>query len=145
MRWMVAFWMMMAGAVSAADWSEPARGSVDRKGMIDAVRPHAEWLFGAPVQFIVHELRQAGPIGFGVLTAQRPGGKPIDMRMTPGAQNGDVDVEMEDQEEFQILYRKSGDTWVAVHWSNGAQDVWFAWEPLCAEYRAVISEACQGL
>ncbi|WP_127114241.1 hypothetical protein [Shimia sediminis] len=145
MRVIATILMMMAGAVNAADWSEPARGTYDRKAMMDAVRPHAEWLFGDPVQFVVHDLRRAGNIGFGALTAQRPGGKAIDMHRTPGARLGEIDLEMEGQEDFLVLYRKSGDTWVAVHWSYGAGDVWFAWEPLCAEYRPVIEEFCRGL
>jgi hypothetical protein len=44
--------------------------------------------------------------------------------------------------ELQALYRKVGDTWVAVHWAAGATDVWFSWEPLCQEYRPVIEEWC---
>lgn len=144
MRWLVLLISLMAGAVQAADWTEPKRGTTERKALMDALRPHAEWLFGAPVQFVVHELRVSGSVGFGSLTAQRPGGDAIRIIDTPGYARGEVDVDFGDPEEFHVLYRKSGETWVAVHWSSGATDVWFAWEPLCREYRPVIDEFCRG-
>lgn len=142
MRWLVVFLMVLSGSAFAADWSEPQRGTATRKAMMDAVRPHAEWLFGAPVQFVVHELRRSGDVGFGALTAQRPGGKAINYRNTPGYRRGELDIDFGEPKDFHVLYRKSGDTWVAVHWSSGATDVWFSWEPLCREYRPVIAEVC---
>jgi len=46
---------------------------------------------------------------------------------------------------MQALYYKSGETWVAVHWTIGASDVWWAYEPICAVWRQVIPEGCEGL
>lgn len=77
--------MALAGGIaSAADWTEPQRGTAERAAMMDALRPHAEWLFGAPVQFVVNDLRRYGDLGYGAVTAQRPGGGAINIYETPG-------------------------------------------------------------
>ncbi len=110
---------------------------------MDAIRPHAEWQLGAPVQFVVQELRRSGDLAYGALTAQRPGGRAIDLRATPGYARGQIDPEYMDGTSFHALYRKVGETWVAVHWSIGATDVWFAAPEFCREYRSVIAEYCQ--
>ncbi|MFD3190676.1 hypothetical protein ACFMPD_10420 [Sedimentitalea sp. HM32M-2] len=129
----------------AAAWQEPARGSPERAALMDALRPHAEWMLGAPVQFVVHDLRRSGDLAFASVWPQRPGGAEIDLRTTPGFLRGELDSGYMDGVAIQALYRKSGTTWVAVHWALGATDVWYAWAPLCAIYRPVIPEACQGL
>ena len=68
----------------AADYYEPERGTAERKSMLDAVRAHAEEQLGAPVEFIVYDLRAKGSMGFAALHAQRPGGGEIDLYATPG-------------------------------------------------------------
>ncbi|WP_417522996.1 hypothetical protein [Marinovum sp.] len=133
---------LYAGPAAAQDWQEPPRGSALRTALMDALRPHAEWELGAPVEFVVAEMRVAGDLGFAAVTAQRPGGAAIDLTATPGYQRGTLDPETMDGTAIQALYRKSGETWVAVHHAIGATDVWFAWDPLCEEYRAVISDYC---
>src|SRR5690606_35186854 len=130
--------MLLAAPLAAQNWSEPPRGSVLRATLMDAVRPHAEWNLGAPVEFEVLELRHSGDVAFASLWAQRPGGQQIDMTKTPMYQRGDIDPEIADGATLQVLYRKSGVTWVAVHWAIGATDVWFAYGPLCREYKDVI-------
>ena len=45
----------------------------------------------------------------------------------------------------QALYRRSGNTWVAVRWVLGATDVWWSERELCFYWRPVIPEVCQGL
>ncbi|WP_372885347.1 hypothetical protein [Shimia sp.] len=144
MRILAAVLMLFSGVGSAAEWREPPRGSATRGAMMDALRPHAEWLLGAPVEFVVRELRQSGDIGFASLVAQRPGGGRIDIAATPGFRRGEVFDGPGDAREFHVLYRRSGATWVAVHWSSGATDVWFSWAPLCRQYRPVIAEVCGG-
>ncbi|MGK7651789.1 hypothetical protein ACSQ76_04990 [Roseovarius sp. B08] len=131
--------VMLAG--SAAAWEEPARGSATRGALMDAIRPIAEWKLGAPVQFVVHDLRREGNVAFAGLKAQRPGGGAIDPRQTPAVARGEEDGSFDISEIF-VLYKKSGDTWVAVHYSFGATDAWWSWEPLCREYRAVTPGAC---
>ncbi|WP_372613708.1 hypothetical protein [Aquicoccus sp.] len=133
-----------------ADFVEPARGSETRKALMDALRPHAEWVLGRPVEFVVHELRLAeGPglpfaVAFASVQAQRPGGGAIDIRTTPGFLRGEIMAEVMDASRLQALYRKVGDTWVAVHWAIGATDVWYADPEFCADYFAVLPEFCAG-
>jgi hypothetical protein len=133
---------VLAGAALA--WDVPGRGSSDRIALMDALRPHAEWVLGAPVEFVVDDLRVAGDRAFGAMLAQRPGGGAIDLAATPGARRGDFDVELGDGTVLQVLYQRSGDTWVAVHWAIGATDVWWAWDELCVDYRSVIRDYCGG-
>lgn len=125
----------------AAAWTEPARGTADRRALMDAVRPHAERIFGAPVQFVVGTLRVDGDVGFATLSAQRPGGVPIDVRKTPGWQDGYF---MSDADHLsgQVLYVRSGATWVAQHFVFGATDVWWADPRLCPRFKPVIPEVC---
>lgn len=134
--------IVMAPVATAQDWQVPDRGSETRKALMDALRPHAEWELGAPVEFIVDEIRVSGDHGFAMVRAQRPDGIGIDLYLTPGYQRGTLDPEAMDHTAMQALYRRSGDTWVAVHHALGATDVWFAWDPLCREYDAVISDFC---
>ena len=134
--------MLVAGPTLAQTWVEPARGTPTRKALMDALRPHAMWSLGGEVEFVIHDLRVSGPLAFASVTPQRPGGGAIDVARTPGFQRGDLDPDFMDGLALQALYFRSGNTWVAVHWSMGATDVWYAYEPLCAVWRVVIPEAC---
>lgn len=145
MRIILMILLVLGVGAAAQTWSEPARGTQTRAALMDAIRPHAEWNLGAPVEFVVLELRQSGDVGFASLWAQRPGGAEIDIFRTPMYQRGEIDPEIADGTSLQALYRKSGDTWVAVHWAIGATDVWFAYGPLCRDYGAVIADYCVGV
>ena len=136
--------LLLAGPLSAQGWVEPQRGTVLRAALMDALRPHAEWLLGAPVEFVVHDLRVSGDLAFASVYPQRPGGGPISPSATPGAARGELYLDGMDGIGMQALYKKSGQTWVAVHWAIGATDVWYAYGPICAIWRPVILEACQG-
>ena len=128
----------------AEGWYEPPRGSDTRAALMDAIRPHAEWIFGPPIEFDVYELRVAGDVAFAGLTAQRPGGAPIDLLATPGYARGEVDTSgISIPQIIQVLYRLSGNTWVATHFRFGATDVWYSYGPICAEYRAVVGDVCE--
>lgn len=149
--WRIVFLLgVLAGSALRADYVEPARGSADRKGLMDALRPHVEWMLGAPVEFVIYDIRIAKgqglsrPIGFASVTAQRPGGTPIDMRKTPGFARGQIDPEFMDGSTAQALYMKVGETWVAVHWAVGATDAWYSATEFCEEYFAVLPEVCAG-
>jgi len=133
-------------SVSAAwaDYYEPERGSEDRKAVLDAMRVFAEEELGAPVEFVVYQMRVSGEEGFAAVYAQRPGGGEIDLYDTPGFKAGTLDPEMMDGSSMQALLRKSGRTWVAVHWAIGPTDVWFAYAPFCRRYSAVIADYCGG-
>ncbi|PIE12620.1 MAG: hypothetical protein CSA70_08940 [Rhodobacterales bacterium] len=141
-NWVMGAMVCCMATAAVADWATPKRGSATRKGLMDALRPHAEWQLGAPVEFVVHDLRVSGSVGFAAVHAQRPGGKEIDIARTPGARRGYLDPEFMDGTSLQALYRKVGATWVAVHWAIGATDVWYADPALCVDYAAVIPEVC---
>lgn len=142
--------VLFTASVARADFIEPPRGSADRKALMDALRPHAEWVLGKPVEFVVDELRLArgqglpNPVAFAMVRAQRPGGGRIDLANTPGVARGDYDPGFMDGSSFQALYRKVGDTWVAVHWVVGATDVWWYDPVFCEDYFAVLPEVCAG-
>ncbi|WP_372838580.1 hypothetical protein [Phaeovulum sp.] len=138
----VGFSMVLAGGAAAQGWVTPERGTATRAQLMDAIRPHAEWMLGAPVEFVVNDLRLLGDRAFAMLEAQRPGGGKIDMFKTPMIARGEFDPYIVDTPHIEVLYVKSGDTWVALHWAIGATDVWYAWEPICAPFRALIPEAC---
>ena len=133
----ILLWSGMAQA-----WEEPARGTDTRRALMDALRPHVEWHLGAPIEFVVRDLRRAGNVGFASVHAQRPGGEQINLWETPGAARGFIFSDEMDGARIQALYRKSGDTWVAVHWVIGATDVWWADPELCPGYAAVTPEVC---
>jgi hypothetical protein len=141
---MVALALCLVGQGALA-WEQPGRGTATRGALMDAIRPHLEWRLGAPIEFVVHDLRVQGPVAFAAVTPQRPGGGHIDLGQTPRVLRGDVEMEYLDNIGVQALYRKSGKTWVAVHWGIGATDVWYSDPTLCASWRTVIPEACQGM
>ena len=134
--------LLLPTALLAADFYEPARGSALRRHLMEAIRPHAEWTLGAPVEFVVSDLRVSGEIGYAALEPQRPGGGRIDFWQTPLMKRGEIDPEFYDGVHMHVLYQKSGETWVAVHWSIGATDVWWADPALCSIFRTVTPEVC---
>ncbi|MCE8005869.1 hypothetical protein [Aestuariivita sp.] len=143
MRWILIVWVVWAGPVSAQGYSTPERGTALRAALMDAIRPHAEWMLGTPVQFVVRDLRVAGDVGFASLSPQRPGGAEINLVQTPGYARGALHAGADGNgAAMQVLYKRAGQTWVAVHWVIGATDVWWSYPPLCAEYRAVTPEVC---
>lgn len=137
--------VLLASAAGAGDWQQPARGSQLRADLLDALRPMVEWQLGAPVEFVVNDMRVQGEHAFAMLVAQRPGGAPIDMTHTPMALRDGYDPELSSGAQVEALWVKSGRQWVAVHHAVGATDVWYSWEPICAEFRDVIPEACGGM
>lgn len=142
------FWLALIASLAAsvaAAWDEPARGTKTRGALMDAMRPHAAWVLGPGIEFVVYDLRRSGDLAFANVWPQRPGGAAIDLARTPAALRGELEIEMMDGVAMQALFQKSGDTWVAVHWAIGATDVWYAWPALCDIWRPVIPNACQGL
>ncbi|WP_406648629.1 hypothetical protein QEZ52_06070 [Aliisedimentitalea scapharcae] len=148
-EWRIFGWLLLGFLASgqgalAQTWHSPNRGTAERAALMDAMRPHAEWVLGAPVQFVVDDLRVAGALGYVSLSPQRPGGGQIDIRATPGFARGQLDADVMDGTNMHALYRRSGSVWVAVLWSVGATDVWFAAPEYCGIWRAVIPEYCVG-
>ena len=142
--WRVAilFTILLVAPVSAQSWQTPARGTQLRDDLLNAIRPHAEWALGAPVQFVVDDLRIWRDIAFAALSPQRPGGRAIDPATTPMAARDRGYVDNVDGLGMQVLYVKSGDMWVALHWEIGATDVWYADPIRCARFSPVIPEVC---
>ena len=146
MRVFILLCVILFGSPAVAQsWSEPARGTATRSALMDALRPHVMWVLGSPIEFVVYDLRQSGNLAFASVYPQRPGGAEINLRETPAFQRGDLEPEFMDGLAVQALYYKSGQTWVAVHWALGATDVWYAYDPICASWRKVIPDACEGL
>lgn len=139
--WIAAMALVMSAGIAVAQgWHEPARGTAERAALMDAVRPAAEVSLGAPVEFVVRELRVSGDLAFAMLHAQRPGGQPIDLERTPGYLRGEFSLEFEVPTEVQaLLFRRNG-VWVADQVVLGATDVW--WIEFCPQYYPVISDAC---
>lgn len=139
---LVAILVASATAAQAQSYSEPARGTELRADLMSAIRPHIEWALGAPIEFVVNDLRVSGDLAFASLWAQRPGGGAIDIASTPAAQRDQLDASFGDTPRIQVLYRKSGRVWVAVEHTISATDLWYSWEPICAIWRPVIPDAC---
>ena len=55
------------------------RVAAPRAALMDALRPKVEWALGAPVQFVVYDLRRQGDLAFASVYPQRPGGADIDL------------------------------------------------------------------
>lgn len=139
----LAIFLLVPTLLWAGDgYSEPARGSETRRALMDAIRPHAAWNLGAPVEFVVEDLRLSGNIAYASLAPQRPGGGAIDFWQTPLMKRGEIDPEFYDGVWMHVLYQKSGATWVAVHWTIGATDVWWASPEFCRVFQAVTPEFC---
>ncbi|MGH1331250.1 MAG: hypothetical protein ACRBBK_10235 [Paracoccaceae bacterium] len=128
---------------AAQESYEPARGSELRADLMSALRPHAEWAFAAPVQFIIHDLRISGDVAFASISAQRPDGSPIDLHQTPLAAQSPEWIEDMDGATLQALLEKSGRVWVAVHHEIGATDAWWDGDPFCAKWGVVMPGHCQ--
>lgn len=142
------FALGLSTLATAQDWSEPARGSQVRKDLMDAIRPLAQWQLGAPVQFVVDELRLFDDRALAFLSPQRPGGAPIDVYTIPAVKRGEWQVDADgylaemDGLSIMALLVKSGNTWVAQHFSIGATDLWIADPEICGDYIAVMSDFC---
>ncbi|WP_294230537.1 hypothetical protein [uncultured Shimia sp.] len=132
-----------AGTALAQSWQEPARGTQTRKDLMSAIRPIAEWRLGAPVQFVVKDLRVAGDVGYGRLYAQRPGGAKIDLNATPISQRmGGAFFEDWEEPYIDVMYKKSGNMWVAVEYTLSASEAWWASPAYCAAFGPVLTEWC---
>ncbi|PYG26472.1 hypothetical protein [Pelagimonas varians] len=147
MRYMtlaLALTMAIAMPFQAQAWEEPARGTALRADLMDALRPHAEFAFGAPVVFVVQELRVEGDVAFGMLTPVRPGGSAIGFDDLNPRMREFEDRDFWGGADMQALFEKSGRTWVATHQTYGATDVWWADPMFCTKWHPVILEYCSN-
>jgi len=129
-------------SLPAQTYKEAARGSEIRQDILNAIRPHAEWNFAAPVEFVVGEIRVAGDVAFATVRAQRPGGKEIDILTTPVVLRNELDPYAGDGPTMEVLLQKSGRVWVAVHFGISSSEGWWYSPEYCPIWAAVIPDAC---
>lgn len=134
--------LVLGFAGPALAWEEPARGTQLRADLMDALRPIAEFNLGAPIEFVVQDLRVEDNQGFASVYAQRPGGVEIDISQTPIVLRGMLDPEISDGTTMQALFTRSGSQWVPVVHETGATDVWYASPAFCPNWSAVLPEIC---
>lgn len=142
MRWSLAIVLALwTVAAWGQNWSEPPRGSAERRALMDAIRPEAERIFGSPVEFVVLSLRTSGEVAFAMVVAQRPGGGAIDIAATPGWRSGYFMPDA-DWTGGQALLTRTASGWVPYQIVFGATDVWWSDPALCRYFWNVIADAC---
>jgi len=110
------------GGQALAAPHEPARGTAERRAILDAVRPAVEGQLGAPVEFVVTTMQVESGFAFVRLEPQRPGGGRIDAR----ALGLETDM-MDGLTTYALVKRQSGG-WTLVDWALGPTDVaWWGW------------------
>lgn len=118
-------WAPVQASDTATDYHEPARGSVGRKEIIDAVRGPVSAEIGTSVVFDVARLRSDGTWAFLGATPLLPDGSPVDWAKTPFADAWADD--MMSQTVWALLYRDPGG-WRVVDHVIGPTDVyWYGW------------------
>lgn len=85
----IAFAMTMMTAAFAAEVHEPAKGSAERKAILDAIRPAIEAQMRGPVEFQISIMRSDGGWAFIEADPQRPDGGQIDPETTAFAGRSD--------------------------------------------------------
>ncbi|WP_127106498.1 hypothetical protein [Pararhodobacter zhoushanensis] len=143
MRKTLALIVALALPGAAQAWEEPARGTPLRADLMDALRSSAEWSLGAPVDFVVSDLRVEGDVAFASGTAQRPGGAAIKLEDTPAYRRGEIDPMM-DNTTMQALLQRSVHAWVPIHSAIGAPDDWYAAQDFCPVWGPVLPEICDN-
>jgi hypothetical protein len=110
---------------AAAQVMAPARGSPLRAAILDGVRPMVEAEVGAPVEFVVNDMRVLGEWAFVDLAPQRPGGGAIEYVYT--RYQAAVDAGAFDNNVVALLrFTPSG--WLVYQYALGATDVaWYGW------------------
>lgn len=93
-KFLVAISFIMAVAAStvafAAEVHEPAKGSTERKAILDAIRPAIEAQMRGPVEFAINIMLSDGEWAFVGTDPQRPGGGAIDPETTAFAGQSDM-------------------------------------------------------
>lgn len=133
----------IAGAAPLrAEPREPPPGSALRAALLDTIRPFAEYDLAPPVTFVVIEMLAEGDLAFARLTAQRPGGVPIDMAQTPMVTRRHHDPSMIDGPRFEVFFARTAGRWYVRDYALGATDAWwFGYD--CATYARFLPEqAC---
>nr|WP_319382785.1 hypothetical protein [uncultured Roseibium sp.] len=107
---------------------EPARGSAERRDILNAIRPMVEVRVGPPVEFVVSWMRSGAGWAFVNVNPQRPGGGKIDPFLTTFASQ----AEYMDGLSTYALLRYRYDRWNLVDFVVGPTDVFWQGDPLYA-------------
>jgi hypothetical protein len=122
---------------------EPERGSPHRKALMDGLRSIAERAYGAPVEFVVHEIRLGRGVAFVRVEGQRPGGGSINLRTTPLHQYEGVPLDLISSASTEALMINVAGRWKVIHFANAPTDVWWANSEYCPVFAEVLPEICR--
>lgn len=95
---------------------QAARGTSQRRSLLDALRPAIVAELGSPIEFFVRDIRVRQGWAFLSVRPQRPGGRPIRNRPR-GAMTETVEV--------QAVLRLLNGNWQLIDHAIGATDVWY--------------------
>ena len=101
----------------------PPPGSLDRVGLMNALRDAVRGELGTEPVFVVRDLRSDGQWAFGVVEPTLPGGGNIRPETTPLYRQGDADSL--DGLRTEAIWRKENGRWSVYAHNIGATDVWF--------------------
>lgn len=119
----------------AADIHEPAKGSAERKAILDAIRPAIEAQMRTPVEFQINVMLSDGEWAFISANPQHPGGGEIDMEKTAFAGKSDI---MDGLTTYALVRFAKG-RWNHVDDIVGPTDVaYMSWLELYQVPKAVI-------
>ncbi|MCV0426812.1 MAG: hypothetical protein K5905_15230 [Roseibium sp.] len=123
--------LLLSTAIAALSQSvyEPARGTTERKAILNAVRPLVEARVGPPVEFVVGWMRAGNGWAFVQLDPQRPGGGVIDPGQTVYASQMDY---MDGLATYALL-RYQYDRWNLIDFVVGPTDVFWSGDPLYSQ------------
>lgn len=108
-----------------AQVTTPAQGSAQRTAILNAVRGQAEAELGAPVEFVVDQMRVLGEWAFVQLHPQRLGGGTIFYTYT--RYQADQDFGALDENVVALL-RETPAGWLVYEYDFGSTDVpWYPW------------------
>lgn len=128
------FIIAVAGAASAQETHTPAPGSVERRGIADALRAPVEKELRQKVVFKIEHLKVSGDWAFLRGVPQRPGGGKVDYSATQYRQR--IEDGVFDDWICALLRRRAG-KWQVVKYVIGATDV--VYEGWDEEYHAPSS------
>ena len=129
------FFAVITLGASAQSVYEPARGTPERRNILDAIRPMIEVRVGPPVEFVVDWMRAGSGWAFVQVSPQRPGGGRIDISRTTFALQAEY---MDGLMTFALL-RYQYNRWNLVDFVVGPTDVFWHGDPLYAQLPAGLT------